>query len=687
VIERCNGDIWFQRERVSHRAFFRTMLPAAEAPKDLPRAIVAAPEGERPEFYDFDIFLWSAVSHELDDRPLAELSYTIFDTETTGLQPSQGDEIIQIGATRIVNRRLLRQECFDQLVDPRRSLSQQSVAIHGITPELLVGQPYIDAVLPKFHAFCADTVLVGHNAAFDMRFLQMKEKQTGVRFEQPVLDTLLLSAVLHPNQTHASPGSHRRTPRGIGLRTPHGTRRRHRDRRSFPEDAALACRDGHQDVAAGARSQSENLPCPAQVLNRRARVAPFSPYVALRHLVRAQPLTIAPGASVRETLLLLDRMRADAVVVIDADSRVPLGIVTLPDVVRRIAIEACDLQAPIATVMTSGLITVPADGTAHQASVVMVRRGVRHLVLTEADGSYFNLVSQTDLYTLPGAQHTDLVQSILAARDRRTLVVLAGDVRAFVSRLVAERVSADALCHRISALNDLLTLQVIELVASQFDLPYVPWCWLVFGSEGRLEQTLATDQDNGLIFAADSDDEASGLREAFLPFARAVNEALDACGFPCARATSWPATRSGVCPSTSGEQLSPAGWTPRNPRRCSILASFSICAALYGQESLVNDCASWLLSRASSYPIFSACDGREHDELGVATQLVERFSLRSGQGVSAHHRSEEARLAALRRRRADLRAGRADTRYQYGRASAHQRRADRHGRRRTGGAD
>jgi DNA polymerase-3 subunit epsilon len=141
VIERCNGDIWFQRERVSHRAFFRTMLPAAEAPKDLPRAIVAAPEGERPEFYDFDIFLWSAVSHELDDRPLVELSYTIFDTETTGLQPSEGDEIIQIGATRIVNRRLLRQECFDQLVDPRRPLSPQSIAIHGITPELLVGQP------------------------------------------------------------------------------------------------------------------------------------------------------------------------------------------------------------------------------------------------------------------------------------------------------------------------------------------------------------------------------------------------------------------------------------------------------------------------------------------------------------------------------------------------------------------
>jgi DNA polymerase-3 subunit epsilon len=134
------------------------------------------------------------------NRKLIELPYTVFDTETTGLEPASGDEIIQIGAIRIVNGRLLHQETFDQLVDPCIPLKPEGILIHGITHDMLRGQPAIEDVLPAFHDFCADTVLVAHNAAFDMRFLQMKEAATGIRFQQPVLDTLLLSAVLHPNQ-------------------------------------------------------------------------------------------------------------------------------------------------------------------------------------------------------------------------------------------------------------------------------------------------------------------------------------------------------------------------------------------------------------------------------------------------------------------------------------------------------
>ena len=199
VIDRHDGEMWLEREKVRHRAFFRILLPAA-TPQEQAEAETYLRGESRPEYYDFDLFAWSEKSHELDDRLLSELSYTVFDTETTGLNPSQGDEIIQIGATRILNGKLLRAESFEQLVDPERPLAAESAKIHGITSEMLRGQPTIDKVLPAFHAFSADTVLIAHNAAFDMRFLQLKEEQTGLRFDHPVIDTLLLSAVVHPNQ-------------------------------------------------------------------------------------------------------------------------------------------------------------------------------------------------------------------------------------------------------------------------------------------------------------------------------------------------------------------------------------------------------------------------------------------------------------------------------------------------------
>lgn len=197
IIERHDGEIWYQIHKASHREFFRLALPVArpeEAPWSAPTAA-----GSRPEFYDFDLFQQPGQTPEMDSRPLASLAYTVFDTETTGLKPSEGDEIVSIGAIRIVNGRVLEHEVLEQLVNPLRPMSPEATRITGIDSAMLESQPTIDRVLPVFHEFCADTVLVAHNAAFDMRFLRIKEEATGLRFTQPVLDTLLLSAVIHPH--------------------------------------------------------------------------------------------------------------------------------------------------------------------------------------------------------------------------------------------------------------------------------------------------------------------------------------------------------------------------------------------------------------------------------------------------------------------------------------------------------
>ncbi|QTR53404.1 3'-5' exonuclease [Thiothrix unzii] len=199
VLTRHGGDSWYERDADGVRAFFRFLLPLAAPQEELASATFLRNES-RPEYYDFDLFQSSEQSRSLEDRLLTELTYTVFDTETTGLNPAGGDEIIQVGAVRIVNGKLLQQEFFDQLVDPKRTIPAETIPIHGIKPEMVKGQPTIGQVLPAFHTFAQDTVLVAHNAAFDMRCLQVKEKATGIVFDHPVLDTLLLSAMLHPNQ-------------------------------------------------------------------------------------------------------------------------------------------------------------------------------------------------------------------------------------------------------------------------------------------------------------------------------------------------------------------------------------------------------------------------------------------------------------------------------------------------------
>ncbi|MFZ3203874.1 MAG: exonuclease domain-containing protein [Pseudomonas sp.] len=195
VLERHGGELWCQADVLAgdNRLYLQLPVSQPEAQAPLPARVQG-----RPVYYDFDLFSQAGQTPELDELPLRELAYTVFDTETTGLAPSGGDEIISIGAVRIVNARLLMQECFEQLIDPHRPIPRESQQVHGLSAQMLAGQPSIGEVLPLFQRFAEDTVLVAHNAAFDMRFLQLKEAQTGIRFIQPVLDTLLLSALVHP---------------------------------------------------------------------------------------------------------------------------------------------------------------------------------------------------------------------------------------------------------------------------------------------------------------------------------------------------------------------------------------------------------------------------------------------------------------------------------------------------------
>lgn len=159
--------------------------------------VLSARKESRPEFYDFDLFKINHDTNDLFNTDLNNIIFTVFDTETTGLDPVGGDEIISIAGVRIVNNRIVYQDIFEELVDPKRKISMESYKIHGINHEMLKGKVDIETILPLFKIYSHDTVLLGHNIAFDMKMMKVKEESTKTIFSNPVLDTLLLSAVVY----------------------------------------------------------------------------------------------------------------------------------------------------------------------------------------------------------------------------------------------------------------------------------------------------------------------------------------------------------------------------------------------------------------------------------------------------------------------------------------------------------
>lgn len=150
----------------------------------------------RPEFYDFGLMREHQGDAEIAAREMRKIEFVVFDCEMTGLQPLQGDEIIQIGAVRVVGGRILTGESFERLVHPGRPIPPASIKFHGLTDADVAGKPRIRDVLPEFRAYVDDAVLVGHNAAFDMKFISLRQAEAGVSFENPVMDTMLISRML-----------------------------------------------------------------------------------------------------------------------------------------------------------------------------------------------------------------------------------------------------------------------------------------------------------------------------------------------------------------------------------------------------------------------------------------------------------------------------------------------------------
>ncbi len=349
----------------------------------------------------------------------------------------------------------------------------------------------------------------------------------------------------------------------------------------------------------------------------------------LASIIRRTPITCSPQSSVRDVLRQMHESRIGSMVAIDDAGR-PLGILTLPDVLARIALPQIDLAQPVIGIMTTNLTFLPPQALAYEAALTMARQGFRHVLVVENE-RLVGLVSEKDLFALQRVGLRQIGSSIRHAQHLEELQQAAADIRSMTHNMMARGVLAAQITQLISTLNDLLTERIIELecIASGLQQPnscQTELCWLALGSEGRLEQTFYTDQDNGIVFTVPEGETADSVRHRLLPVALRINETLASCGFLLCNGGIM-ASNPKWCLSREEWQNAFAEWvdsgSPEDLLNASIFFDFR---SLYGNTTFAVSLRTWLSKKVAVTPRFlhqmAANALRNRPPLGIVRDFV-----------------------------------------------------------------
>ena len=319
----------------------------------------------------------------------------------------------------------------------------------------------------------------------------------------------------------------------------------------------------------------------------------------LGDLPRRPLVACGAGTPLRDMLRLMQQRRVGSVLVLGADGAAE-GIFTRHDLLERVALAQPTMDTPAAALMTRPVHTLDAGQRLQDAALLMSRHGLRHVPVTEA-GRVVAMVSERDLFALQRLSLRRIGNTLRAADSLDALIEAAPDIRRLAITLMSQGLSARSLTELISHLNDLLTERAVQLAARQQGLDLQRACWLAFGSEGRGEQTIATDQDNGLVFDS-ADPEAD--RAAWMGLGAMVNQLLDACGIPLCKGRIM-AGEAPCCLSGGEWQARFAHWidqgAPEDLLNASIYFDFRPIA---GQAALTSPLRRTVRERAATMPRF-----------------------------------------------------------------------------------
>ena len=254
----------------------------------------------------------------------------------------------------------------------------------------------------------------------------------------------------------------------------------------------------------------------------------------VKHLIKRAPLSVDPGVSVAQVAQAMQAARVGSMLI---GSESP-GIVTDRDLRARVLAAGLGPDTAVSQVMSRPLVTIGSDAPAFAALRLMLEQNIHHLVVT-GEGKIVGVISATDLLLLQGQSPLYLRGIIEKGGESLAAVNYAQEIGNLAHTLDHSGLAATHISQLVSSLNDALVKRFVAGAVERLGPAPTPFAWIVFGSEGRLEQTLLTDQDNGLVFQEDS----AIAREYFPALAKQVVDALIKAGFPpCAggfMATHW----------------------------------------------------------------------------------------------------------------------------------------------------
>jgi CBS domain-containing protein len=292
-------------------------------------------------------------------------------------------------------------------------------------------------------------------------------------------------------------------------------------------------------------------------------VATFQPDLGLPvgQLLRGPPVWVEPATTAAEAARVMSAAGISSVLVRSE----PPGIVTDRDFRNRVLAGGLASDVPVSRVLSRPLVTVDAETPIYQVWTELLDGRVHHLPVTR-DGAIIGVLTSTDILRSTAQGPVAVLRSVERLESRASLGGYAKRVTEMAAGLLAGGLDPMAIAGLVARLNDALVRRLLHLAVADLGQPPAQYAWIVFGSEGRMEQTLLTDQDNALVYA----DEGGAHRGWFQAFAALVNGDLEQAGFPPCPGGYMAATWHGTLTEWTERFL---GWTDVPTPQALLVAS------------------------------------------------------------------------------------------------------------------